>query len=357
MFDQITSFENLHQAYRLVRRLKRFRVAQQRYELHLEVNLARLQDRLRSQKYRPRAYRHFMVHEPKMRQIAAPHFEDRIVHQAIVRIIEPQIVSTFIPSSYACIKGRGTHKAVLDLQQALGSHSPDSFFLKADIRHYFASIDHQALKQIIRRHISCPKTLSLLDQIVASFEADPGKGIPIGNLTSQIFANMYLSDLDRFARDSGMTSYFRYMDDFVVVADQKQQVLRFMRDAERFLHEELVLDLHPQKRLVQRTSFGIDFCGYHILADRILMRKKTLRRFVRKYKRAHKKLEALKRQQQALLFPELEPQVSDRIQELEAKLAHSVTSHSGFLRYAQLDFSKGQFAYASNIRLPYQPQL
>lgn len=357
MFEQITSFENLHQAYRLVRRLKRHRVAQQRYELHLEMNLARLQDRLRAQKYRPRAYRHFMVHEPKMRQIAAPHFEDRIVHQAIVRIIEPQIVSTFIPSTYACIKGRGTHKAVLDLQQALGRHTPDSFFLKADIRHYFASIDHQVLKQIIRRHISCSKTLSLLDQIVASFETEPGKGIPIGNLTSQLFANMYLADLDRFARDTGMQSYFRYMDDFVVVADQKQQLLRFLKDTERFLHSKLALEIHPKKRLVQRTSFGIDFCGYHIFADRILMRKKTLRRFVRQYKRGYKKLVTLEHQQQALLFPDMEPQVSEHIQELEAKLAHSVTSHSGFLRYAQTDFSRGQFAYANNIRLPYQPQL
>jgi len=357
MFEQITSFENLHQAYRLVRRLKRHRDAQQRYELHLEVNLARLQERLRSQKYRPRAYRQFMVHEPKMRQIAAPHFEDRIVHQAIVRVIEPQIVPTFIPTTYACIKGRGTHKAVLDLQQTLGTHSPDSFFLKADIRHYFANIDHQVLKQIIRRHIYCPTTLRLLDYIVASFEAEPGRGIPIGNLTSQLFANMYLTDLDRFAHDAGMRSYFRYMDDFVVMADQKQQILRFLKDAEHFLLEDLALDIHPKKRLVQRTSFGIDFCGYQVFADRILMRKKTLRRFVRKYKQAHKKLVALERQQQALLFPELEPQVSDRIQALEAKLAQSVTSHSGFLRYAQVDFSRGQFAYASNIRLPYQSQL
>lgn len=292
-----------------------------------------------------------------MRQIAAPHFEDRIVHQAIVRIIKPQIVSTFIPSTYACIKGRGTHKAVFDLQQALGAHAPDSFFLKADIRHYFASIDHQVLKQIIRRHVSCSKTLSLVDQIVASFEAEPRTGIPIGNLTSQLFANLYLSDLDKFAHDAGMHSYFRYMDDFVVVADQKQQLLRFLKDAERFLHEQLALEIHSKKRLVQRTSFGIDFCGYHIFADRILMRKKTLRRFVRKYKRGHKRLVALKRQQQALLFPELESQIGDRIEALEAKLAQSVTSHSGFLRYAQTDFSRGHFPYANNIRLPYQPQL
>ena len=357
MFEQITSFENLHQAYRLVRRLKRHRVAQQRYELHLEVNLARLQNRLRSQTYRPRAYRQFIVLEPKMRQIAAPHFEDRIVHQAIVRIVEPQIVSTFIPSTYACITERGTHKAVLDLQQALGSHSPDSFFLKADIRHYFASIDHRVLKQILCRHISCPTTLRLLDYIVASFEATPGKGIPIGNLTSQLFANMYLSDLDRFAHEAGVQSYFRYMDDFVVVADQKQQLLRFLEDAEHFLENKLALEIHPQKRLVQRTSFGIDFCGYHIFADRILMRKQTLRRFVRKYKRGAKKLVALEQQQQALLFPGIEPQLNGRIRELKAKLVHSVVSHSGFLRYAQTDFSRGQFVYANNIRLPYQPQL
>lgn len=298
-----------------------------------------------------------MVHEPKMRQIAAPHFEDRIVHQAIVRVIEPQIVSTLIPTTYACIKGRGTHKAVLDLQQTLGRHSPDSFFLKADIRHYFASIDHQVLKQIIRRYISCPTTLKLLDYVVASFEAEPGRGLPIGNLTSQLFANIYLADLDRFAHNSGMKSYFRYMDDFVVVADQKQQLLEFLKGAERFLHEELALEIHPKKRLVQRTSFGVDFCGYHIFADHILMRKKTLRRFVRKYKREHKRLATLKRQHQALLFTDLEPQLGECIQVLEAKLTQSVTSHSGFLRYAQLDFSRGQYACASNIRLPYQPQL
>ena len=355
MFEKIISFENLYRSYRNVRRLKRYYPAQQKYEFNLETNLCKLQQKLKNpSKYNPRPYRRFAVYEPKKRQISAPHFEDRIVHQAIVRVIGPGIVEKFIPQSYACIENRGTHKAVADIKKALGELRT-GYYLKADISRYFASVNHEILKKLLRKYISCPKTLCLLDKIIDSYEDGSGRGIPIGNLTSQLFANLYLNELDWFVASRNNLGHFRYMDDFVVISRDKNKLIRVRDEIEAFLQSQLQLTLHPRKRLIQRLSFGIDFCGYQIFPNRVVLRKRTIRRFVRGYKKRQKKLENLRNQLASHLSPELNPGLEEEISDLEGKLDRSVTSHLGFLKYSEVDRTRGEYTYANNIRLPYLP--
>ncbi len=365
MYDKIINFENLYRAYRKVRLLKRHYPSQQKYEFNLETNLCKLHLRLRDpQKYKPKPYRKFTIYEPKMRGISAPHFEDRIVHQAIVRIIEPDIIQTYIPTSYACIKERGTHKAVKDLRSALEKlGDKDTFYFKADMRRYFASVDHTVLKRLLRQYLHCEKTLMLLDKIVDSYEDPPHgiassassipRGIPIGNLTSQLFANLYLSELDHFV-DS--PSYFRYMDDFVILAKDKDKLISLRNRINNFLHSTLKLKLHPRKQLIQRISFGIEFCGYNIYADKVILRKKTLRRFVRRFKRKQKRITKLQREIDSYLLPEFDQELADKIAELKEELNRSVVSHLGFLKYSEIGTGEKDYGYVNKIRLPYLPK-
>lgn len=361
MYEEIIRFENLFWAYRQARLQKRDLDIQQKYEFTLETNLSRLRRKLTNPKYyKVRPYREFTVCEPKRRQISAPHFEDRIIHQAIVRVIGPIIVKEFIPQTYACIKNRGTHKAVFDIKKTLTQMSlsfggQDLFYFKSDISQYFASIDHKILKELLRKHIFSPETLCLLDKIIDSYQNNPGKGIPIGNLTSQLFANLYLNELDQFvnSKNDFQNRYFRYMDDFVIISGDKDKLKRLKSEIAVFLENGLKLTLHPRKRLIQRASFGIDFCGYNIFTDKILLRKKTIRRFVRKYKRASLKIDDLEKELGSYLFSEMEVQIKQKIDHLQTKLEHAVVSHRGFLKYSQINKDRGEYAYANNIRLPF----
>jgi len=271
-----------------------------------------------------------------------------------VRIIEPDIIQTYIPASYACIKGRGTHKVVKDLGSALKKlGDKGTFYFKADMRRYFASVDHAVLKRFLRQYLHCEKTLILLDKIVDSYEDEPNKGIPIGNLTSQLFANLYLSELDHFV-DS--PSYFRYMDDFVILAKDKDELIRLRDEINNFLQSTLKLKLHPRKQLIQRISFGIEFCGYNIYTNKAILRKKTLRRFVHRFKRKQKRIGKLQREIDSYLSPEFDQELADKIVELKEELDRSVVSHLGFLKYSEIDTAKKDYGYVNKIRLPYLPK-
>jgi len=357
-YEKIKSFENLHKSYKQIRRGKRYYKKQQQFELHLERNLIKLQDRLKiPNDFKPQKYTKFTITEPKKRAIAAPSFDDRIIYQAIFRVIEPTIrKNQFIPTTYACIKNRGTHKAVRDIQESLQKLNSDSFFLKGDMYHYFSSINHTILKQIIKKTLKDEKTLTLLNRIIDSYEESPDTGLPLGNVTSQLFANLYLSELDHFINNNykseNFSVLFRYMDDFILLANDKKKLLEGRESIKNFIGEKLKLKLHPKKVYIQRTSFGIDFCGYRIFADKILMRKKTLRRYIRRYKKMNKKINFLQNELKMELFPEINENTSAKINQIEEKLANSLNSHLGFLQHSKIDFSE-EFAYSSNIRLPY----
>lgn len=363
LYQTISSFDNLYKAYRLVRCGKRHKRIQQEYEFNLELNLVKLQRKLKNPcRYHPKGYNKFTIYEPKMREIAAPSFEDRIVHRAIFRIIEPMIRENFVPMTYACIKDRGTHKAVEDLQtsvQKLGAE--DNFFLKTDIRKYFNSINHKVLKKLLRKHLNSKKTLILLNKIIDSYHYKSQKGIPLGNVTSQLFANVYLNELDHFVfnnfGDKDYPVYFRYMDDFILLSENKDFLIQTRDKIANFLKSELKLKLHSRKRLIQRIKFGIDFCGYRVFENKILLRKKTLRRFVHRWKKRKNKIEELEEKLEGVLIPNAFPEINKELAQRKESLHQSVVSHIGFLQYAKLDFNQKNYLHASKIRLPYLPKV
>ena len=215
-------------------------------------------------------------------------------------------------------------------------------------------MNHEILKKLIRKYISCEKTLILLDKIVDSYSEEDGDGIPIGNLTSQIFANLYLNELDHFVVGMGL-KYFRYMDDFLIIEKDKARLIKARNDVCEFVKSELKLELHPSKQLLQRTSLGIDFCGYNIFAGRTVLRKKTVRRFVRRFKGKKKKIERLERELGGLLMPEMNGELLERVAVLKEELAHSVLSHCGFLKYSKMVHRENGTVLVNKIRLPYLP--
>lgn len=361
-YSNTISIRNLYLGYRKARLGKRYKTVQQKYEFHLEINLANLHEKLKNPKnYKPKKYRKFTIYEPKMREVAAPSFEDQIVHQALFTTLEPPIRKKFIKHSYACIKNRGTHKAVRDIQKSLKNLKEYSFYLKTDIKSYFASINHAILKEILKKYIKDLQTLTLLNKIIDSFEESPQTGLPLGNVTSQLFANIYLNELDQFVTKKLMpqrdfSTYFRYMDDFVLLSESKKRLIKYRNEIEQFLINTLDLKLHPRKRLIQKISFGIDFCGYNIFANKILMRKETVRKFVRKWKKRNIQIERLKSTSKPSLFPNINKQQRNKIKSKNEKLRQSVTSHFGFIQHANFDLTKENFVYTNCIRLPYIPK-
>jgi hypothetical protein len=230
------------------------------------------------------------VHDPKTRLVAALPFRDRVVHHAICNVIEPIFETRFIYDSYACRAGKGTHagvKRVVDFLKCAQRLWPKVYCLKCDISKYFPSINHNILKQVIRNKISCSKTLWLLDEIIdssiGSNEINP-KGIPIGNLTSQLFANVYLNELDHYVKEDLRTMYYvRYMDDFIILGGSKKQLWAVLEVIRDFLEAFLDLQLNSKTAIFPITQ-GINFLGYRIWPTHRLLRKSSIRRIKRKLK-------------------------------------------------------------------------
>lgn len=296
IWDRMVSFENLLLAYRKARRGKGRSEDVARFALNLETQLLGLQRDLLAGAYRPGGYRLFTVYERKPRVIAAAPFRDRVVHHAVINQIEPPLDRTFIDDSYACRSGKGVHRAVDRYQQWSRRYV---YALKMDVAQYFPSIDHQILKEKLRRRIKDRRVLDLLDLIVdTSPEPDtpasyfPGddlltplsrrKGIPIGNLTSQFFANLYLDDLDHVLKERfGVHAYLRYVDDMVALDDDKQRLAE-LREAVR---ERLAADrlrLHPRKANISPVAKGLNLLGYFVYPQRRLLRNDNGYRFARR---------------------------------------------------------------------------
>jgi retron-type reverse transcriptase len=294
IFEQISNFENLHTAYLKARKGKRYRVAILEFGINLEENLLQLQYDLRNDTYVHGTYREFIVHDSKKRHIKAAPFRDRVVHHAICTVIEPIFEKGFIYDSYACRVEKGTHKAVKRLQYFihsvqkscaicfLGYPRKQVFFcLKCDISKYFNSVNHEILLRLIRKKIACKRTMKLIEHIVRSDNAEMGTGIPIGNLTSQLFANVYLNELDQFMkRNMQIRYYIRYMDDFLVLNNNKKKLHALKVSIKHFLDKKLRLTLHPKKATISPIQNGIDFLGYLVYKQYRLLRKSTVKRFM-----------------------------------------------------------------------------
>ncbi|MBF2052020.1 MAG: RNA-directed DNA polymerase [Candidatus Sericytochromatia bacterium] len=286
LFVQITTFENLLKAARYAARGKRLKPRAARFLFDLEPELLRLQAALMDESWRPASYRLFKVYQPKPRQIAATDFADRVVHHAIFRILEPLLERSYSPDSYACRKGKGGHRA---LKQAHFFQQRYPFFLKLDIARYFDSVDHQVLKNMLTRRFKDPQLLRLLGLLVEHPVPGhaPGKGMPIGNLSSQHFANVYLTPLDYFVRHTlHCRAYVRYMDDFVLWSHSKETLWLWKAGIEDFLARQLKLQLKASASLIAPVTEGLPFLGFRVYPAMIRLSQTCRHRFRRTWRRA-----------------------------------------------------------------------
>jgi len=280
LFEKVCNYENLYNAYLKARRGKNDVAEVLKFNYNLEDELLKLQQELKNQTYKTGEYRHFIIFEPKERKISALPFRDRIIHHAVCNIIEPVFEKKFIYDSYACRKTKGTHAGADRIQKFIRKVSDNYYVLKCDVSKYFPSVNHEILKQIIREKIADKKLLHLLDNIIDSAE----KGIPIGNLTSQLFANIYLNKLDEYIKyELRIKYYIRYMDDFILLHESKQY-LHEVKENIKVFFASMKLTLHPKKANIFPITLGIDFLGYRIFNAHRLVRKSTVKRFLKNTK-------------------------------------------------------------------------
>jgi len=267
---------------------------------HLIENISVLHNNLSSFSYNHASYERFNISDPKQRIIHKASVQDRLLHHAVYRILYPIFDKSFIFDSYSCRLDKGTHKAVERLEyftrKVSKNYTGRCYALKCDVKKFFDSVDHQILFNLIKQKIGDKDILSLIWNIISSFSSETererereskkisaAKGLPIGNLTSQLFANIYLNELDQFLKHQLKIKYYlRYCDDFVIL-DKDLEVFRtLIRQINNFLNEELKLGLHPNKVIIRKLKQGIDFLGYVILPHYRTLRTKTKKRM---YKR------------------------------------------------------------------------
>jgi len=259
---------------------KRYTLAAADFSFNLEAEVCRLHQELLGKRWQPGEYRSFTIYEPKERRISAAPFADRVVHHAVYRLLEPIFENDFIPDSYACRKGKGTHRAINLAQRFI---MKNKFCFHGDIEKYFPSVNHGILKNILRQKIEDNDLLWLLDTIIDSAKQIPGsnqQGMPIGNLTSQLFANIYLNELDQYVRNEmGAPNYIRYMDDFLIFSDSRSCLSQLKDNLAVFLKQKLFLALHRGKSQVYACGAGIKFLGFKIFPLSRRLAKENVRRF------------------------------------------------------------------------------
>jgi len=286
IYDKIISLKNLILAYKKARKGKTKKDYVKKFEENLAYNLKILYDELKNQIYKPQPLKTFILRDPKTRKISKSYFRDRIVHHALCNIIEPIFDKTFINDSCANRKSKGTLFALkrFDLfrRKITCNFTSESYCLKADIKHYFPEVNHEILLNIIKKKIIDEKVIDLITLIIKNSN-DTIKGMPLGNLTSQFFANVYLNELDFFVKHKLRAKYYiRYVDDFVILHQSKEQ-LKIWRDGiEIFLREKLKINLHTDKSKITNLSIGVDFVGFRNFYYFKLLRKRNLKNMQRK---------------------------------------------------------------------------
>ncbi len=281
--------ENLLTAWQEFRRGKTNKSDVQRFAFHLEDNLFGLHDRLLHKAWTPDSYVAFRVADPKLREIHKASVRDRVLYQAVFRQLYPIFEKSFIHDSYASRKGKGVLAGVQRLEEfvrrASRNYSRSVFVLKCDIRKFFDGIGHETLFRLLEKKIDDPDILWLLRKVILSFEKGPGTGLPLGNVTSQLFANVYLNELDQFAkRELKARYYIRYCDDFVIVEEDYGKLHTFISRIGGFLEKDLHLSLHPRKVSIRKLKQGIDFLGYVTFPRFRTLRTNTKRRMFKRCK-------------------------------------------------------------------------
>ncbi len=286
VFNNITSVENLLGAWWEFKRGKNKKIDILQFEFNLESELFAIRDELVSKSYKNIPYEDFYVYDPKRRHIHKAHVRDRIVHQAIYRVLYKIFDLTFIYDSYACRNNKGTHKGVNRLQEFIRkeskNHTRTVWVLKCDISKFFDSIDHNILKKILFKKIFDENTKWIIQNIIGSFEKNSGVGLPLGNVTSQLFANIYLNEFDQFVKHTLKSKYYiRYCDDFIIASHSKPLLEENILKIILFLEENLKLRLHPRKVSISKSLQGIDFLGYVVFPHHRVLRTNTKKRMFR----------------------------------------------------------------------------
>lgn len=282
LFQKIVSFENFVKASYRAFSGKKHKTVVRWFYFYYEYQLLRLKRELTSGTYLPRPLRHFLIRDPKLRLISAPAFRDRVLHHAICNIIEPILEKGYIYHSYACRQGKGTHRAIKETQHYCQKYD---YYLKCDIKKYFQSIHHEVLKKLLDNKFKDPQLKWLLHTIIDSSN-DTGKGIPIGSLTSQHFANFYLNQLDHYIKDElAIKGYIRYMDDFLLFGNDKGELHLLKAKIEIFLARQLRLQLKEKATIIAPVHVGIPFLGFRIFPAYIRLKQENKKRSLKKLRR------------------------------------------------------------------------
>lgn len=287
-FEKIAGTENLLEAWREFLPGKRGKRDVQEFQLHLVDNLFALHEDLIHHTYRHGGYQAFKISDPKPRDIHKATVRDRLVHHAIHRVLYPFFEKVFASDTFSCRVGKGTHAALSRFRSFLyvasKNHTKSCWVLKCDIRKFFANIDHEVLLGVLRSHITDADTRRLVEEVVNSFSSGaPGKGLPLGNLTSQLFVNVYMNRFDQFVKHRLRAKYYlRYADDFIVLSDNREWLEQLIPRIKEFLEKELRLALHADKVLIKTVASGIDFLGWVQFPDHRVLRAATRRRMMRR---------------------------------------------------------------------------
>ena len=283
----MVSLENLCEAWREFISGKRNKKDVQEFQLRLGDELSALHLELVSGEYRHGPYQQFSINDPKPRIIHKASVRDRLLHHAIHRKLYPFFARAFIADSFSCQRDKGLHRALRRFRfmarRVSRNHTRTCWVLKCDIRKFFASIDHEVLMVILRRRIADERIIDLLWRVIASFHTDPDKGLPLGNLTSQLLSNIYLDVFDQFVKhDLHWRFYIRYADDFVFLSDDSRALEKILFQARDFLLKSLLLRLHPSKVSIRTIASGVDFLGWVHFSDHAVLRTKTKRRMLQR---------------------------------------------------------------------------
>lgn len=292
VFEKIISLENLFLAWDKFRSDKQKKRDVCEFEWRLEKNIFQLHRDLVNKRYKHEAYTSFYINDQKQRHIHKATIRDRMFHHAVFSVLNPIFEPTFIAHSFSCRIDKGTHKGIKTLDIITKKVSRNTrkpcFALKCDIRKFFQTVDHTILTILLAKRVKDSDAMRILKEIIESFKSEystlfEAKGLPIGNLTSQLFANIYFNEFDQFIKHSlKIKNYIRYTDDFVIVSDNKSFLENLIEPIRKFLQDRLALELHPRKVIIRKLHWGVDFLGYVVLPHYRLLRTRTKQRIFRK---------------------------------------------------------------------------
>lgn len=300
LYSDICSFVQLRKSARLAKKGIHLNRSTLRFWTELEANLLVLREELLQKSYEPSRYTEFMLLDPKPRRIQAASFGDRVVHHSLCQSIVPHFERSYLAHSFACQKAKGNHRAIQQAQH-FSRRFQNGYFLKLDIRHCFETIDHAVLLKKIASRIGCEDTLWLVEKIISHGGVD-GKGLPIGNLTSQHFANFYLDSLDHYCMEQlKIKGFIRYMDDLLLFSHHKEQLWEVLGELTLWLPEHLKLEIKHSSTQLHPIEHGIPFLGFRIFSNIIRFDARRKRRFIKKWK----KISSLSELEQAIHFNSL----------------------------------------------------